>query len=109
MPARLYGVVLLGLTLLGACESPTDPTAVRPAACDRIDRVSAGQTLADVQRLLGSSGTRVNSVREPNGATVERWHWVWGATADYTRVEVYLVFRNGQVDPTWEIRPFGCA
>jgi len=101
---RRAAALLAALLLLDGCVC-VPLVAFRAASRNqaRIDRLRIGQTLAEVQKIMGKSPERRNARVRFDGISIEEWSYL----TDYVRKQdTTITFVGGKVDEiratSWE-------
>jgi outer membrane protein assembly factor BamE (lipoprotein component of BamABCDE complex) len=98
--------VLFLLTTTQACTVYVPRYAFQVALTNQknIDRLRVGQTLAEVQRIMGKTPERRNAHVRFDGISIEEWSYI----TDYVRkMDTTITFVGGKVDEIrsakWEV------
>lgn len=102
---RRLAVLLLIVTVQVACTVSVPRYAFETAQKNQqnVDRIHIGQTLAEVQRIMGKPPERRNARVRFDGISIEEWSYL----TDYVRkMDTTITFVGGKVDEirtaTWE-------
>jgi outer membrane protein assembly factor BamE (lipoprotein component of BamABCDE complex) len=96
-PAGISLVVLVLLTMLPACTVNVRRYAFNAALENQkhIDKLRIGQTLAEVERIMGKPPERRNAHVRFDGISIEEWSYL----TDYVRrMDTTITFVGGKVD-----------
>jgi hypothetical protein len=90
-------VILLVLLVMPACTVFVPLSAWRAAAANQshINRIRLGQTLAEVEKIMGKGPERRSTRLRFDGLSIEEWAYV----TDYVhRSDTLITFVGGKVD-----------
>ncbi len=102
---RRVATLLASLLLAGGCVCvPLHAFRVAEQNQAHIDKLHIGQTLAEVQRIMGKPPERRNARLRFDGISIEEWSYL----TDYVRKQdTTITFVGGEVDEiratSWEV------
>lgn len=101
---RYLGVIFL-LTILSGCTVSVPRYAFEAALRNQanVDKLRIGQTLSEVERIMGKPPERRNARVRYDGISIEEWSYI----TDYVRkMDTTITFVGGKVDEihsaSWE-------